>query len=201
MRAAAGRGIFLEGGAAVGKSSLCTELSRRGFRVHFESFVELCERHPHFKPGELVMSFKWGNEMVARMEEFAAGASESSIFFFDRSLLTPYVFARSTSRARLEFYMSLMEEVRSVFPCRAVLLHADKAVVRQRLQDRYDRSTEAEKVIRDSLNEMSDEWVQLINSRYEELRDKSAFDLTLDTSRGSIEDNVGELLGALERHG
>ncbi len=194
------RFVFLEGGAAVGKSSLCEELSRRGYRVHLESFVDLCERHPHFRPGELVMSFKWANEMVARMEEFAASSREPGVYFFDRSLLTPYVFARSTSREKLAFYVSLMQEVRSVFPCRMVLLHADAAVVRQRLQERYDRSTDAEKAIRDNLNEMSDDWVKLINSRYRDLFDSNAFDKMLDTSSGSVDENVDKLLSCVERH-
>jgi|JI10StandDraft_1071094.scaffolds.fasta_scaffold1185829_2 deoxyadenosine/deoxycytidine kinase len=197
------RFVFLEGGPAVGKSSLCQELSKRGFRVHFELFVELCEKHPAFKPGALVMSFKWANEMVARMEEFSLARSSgggSSLFFFDRSLLTPYVFARA-HRDHLAFYVDLMHEVRSVFPCSVVLLKADAETVKKRLLRRYEESTPAEKIIRQNLNEMNDEWVSLINQRYGQLFDQpGVFDMALDTSSATVEENVDQLLSSLEKH-
>ena len=34
--------VFLEGGAATGKSSLCQELLNRNYTVQFENFVKLC---------------------------------------------------------------------------------------------------------------------------------------------------------------
>jgi predicted GTPase len=34
--------VFLEGGAATGKSSLCQELLDRNYTVQFENFVQLC---------------------------------------------------------------------------------------------------------------------------------------------------------------
>jgi deoxyadenosine/deoxycytidine kinase len=192
-----------QGGPAVGKSSLCQELSRRGYRVHFELFVELCERHPSFRPGALVMSFKWANEMVARMEEFRAGTSRSaepSLFFFDRSLLTPYVFARS-HRDHLAFYVDLMHEVRSVFPCSVVLLKTESSTVKSRLLKRYDKSTPAEKEIRKNLNEMNDDWVTLINERYDDLfRQPGVIDFSLDTSSGTVEKCVDNLLSSIQKH-
>ncbi len=193
------RFVFLEGGPAVGKSAICSELSRRGFRVHFELFVDLCEKHPEFRPGGLVMSFLWGNEMIARMEEFNRSRSDG-LFFFDRSLLTPFVFARA-NREHLAFYVDLMQEVRSVFPCSVVLLNAEADTVKSRLMRRYEQSTEAEKEIRQNLGEMNDEWVKLIDERYEELFQRpGVFDMSLDTSVGTVEKTVDELLSKLEKH-
>lgn len=36
--------VFLEGGAATGKSSLCAELEQRGYKVQYEGFVSLCKQ-------------------------------------------------------------------------------------------------------------------------------------------------------------
>ena len=186
--------VFLEGGAGTGKSSICNVLASNGHRVHFESFVELCDLHPQYRPGHFVMSFKWANDMIARMEEFSR--TSQRLVFFDRSLLTPYIFAR-TARDRLGLYTDLMAEVAEVYDCSVVLLHADRPVVRQRLQDRFDRSTDAEKAIRESLNEMSDEFLDTIDSRYEALHQDGAFSFRLDTSEGSVEQVTQRLLDQL----
>ena len=142
------------------------------------------------------MSFKWGNDIISRMEEFSRTSHE--LVFFDRSLLTPYVFARSTPREKLALYVDLMEELKSSYSCSVVLLHADRTVVRNRLLDRYNRSTEAEKVIRQSLNELSEEFVDEINSRYSDLEKSGAFDLKFDTSLGTLEEVTDGLMKTLQ---
>ena len=190
------RFVFLEGAACTAKSSICNVLASRGHRVHFESFIELCDLHPQYRPGQLIMSFKWGNDIISRMEEFSRTSHE--LVFFDRSLLTPYVFARSTPREKLALYVDLMEELKSSYSCSVVLLHADRTVVRNRLLDRYNRSTEAEKVIRQSLNELSEEFVDEINSRYSDLEKSGAFDLKFDTSLGTLEEVTDGLMKTLQ---
>lgn len=196
MRRAGPRFVFLEGAAGTGKSSICTELAARGHRVHFESFVELCDLHPQYQPGQLVMSFKWANDIICRMEEFSR--TSQKLVFFDRSLLTPYVYAR-TDRHKLSIYPALMEEMASVFDCSVVLLHTHQDVVQQRLLDRYNRSTPAEKLIRESLNELNQDFVAQINARYEELANAGAFRFRFDTSKGSPAENTDGLLERLEK--
>jgi hypothetical protein len=78
-----------------------------------------------------------------------------------------------------------------------VLLHTDKKVVKQRLVDRYDQSSEAEKVIRQSLNELNDDFIDKINNRYEALEKKGVFSLKFDTSKGSIEEVTENLMKEL----
>ena len=52
------RFVFLEGGAATGKSSVCKELATRGFTVQFENFVELCAANSRYEAsGSVLVGF------------------------------------------------------------------------------------------------------------------------------------------------
>lgn len=184
--------VFLEGGAGVGKSSLCSALASRGHPVHFEGFVELCKEYPDYDPGGLVTSFKWANAMLQRMELFSSSSS-SPILFFDRSLLTPYVYNRHVHQ-ELDFYVDLMREVQRSYRCSLVLVFAEPKVVRQRLLDRYEHSSDEQKAVRRALNELNEAFIEKINARYEDLNARGVFTLKFDTSKGSIDELADKLI-------
>lgn len=183
--------IFLEGGAGVGKSSLCDVLARK-YPVHFESFVELCNEHKEYDPGGIMMSFKWSAKIIERMEAFSRDPAHS-IIFFDRSLYTPYVFSRTN--ANLSLYIDLMRELKQTYNCSVVLCVADAHVIRDRLWDRYNRGTAEEKQIRMQLNELNEEFLDKIRHRYETLNKQGAFSLKFDTSHGTVEELAEKLVG------
>lgn len=84
-----------------------------------------------------------------------------------------------------------------MYNCEVVLLHTDRDVVKQRLIDRYNQSSEAEKAIRQSLDELNDDFIDKINARYENLDQKGVFSLKFDTSKGSIAEVTNNLLNVL----
>ena len=55
MTRTAPRFVFLEGGAATGKTSVCEELAARQYTVRFENFVELCAANTRYEPSGSVM--------------------------------------------------------------------------------------------------------------------------------------------------
>ena len=67
-------------------------------------------------------------------------------------------------------------------------------MVRQRLWDRYNAGSDAEKAIRRQLGEVDDEYIARIDARYAQLKRDNWFDLCLRTDQLDVEKTADELL-------
>lgn len=109
-----------------------------------------------------------------------------------RSLYTPFVFTRGNRATGI--YPQLMDEIKQAYNTKVVLCQAQLNIVQSRLQERYDKSSEEEKVIRRNLGETSVDFIRGTDSRYNELLAKGFFELAFDTSEGSVEELADKLL-------
>jgi len=178
--------VFIEGVAATGKSTICKTLGSNGYTVRFEQFVELCEQNPMYSPEGSVLPTKWICAIFSSIEKFVKQyetdrqAFKDDLVFFDRSLLTPYIYTRG--KLNNLFACDAMNEIRQVFNCSSILCEASEDVIRNRLQQRYNAGSPQEQEIRLKLGELNDEYQRSIAHRYEELKSEGWFDDTLDTS-------------------
>jgi hypothetical protein len=72
--------IFLEGGAATGKSTIINYLDRMGYRVKIETFVALCEKvnllkisqqkNPRYLPQGTILPMKWMCSIFHALEDY-----------------------------------------------------------------------------------------------------------------------------------
>ena len=121
------------------------------------------------------------------------GQGAGEVVFIDRSFLTPYIYERDLKN---DYVLDAMREVKQVFRCKVVLCKAPFEVIKQRLIDRYERGSEEEKEIRESLGELNDMYVQTIVNKYKRLEREGWFELSLDTS-GELNEVTQSLLATV----
>ena len=179
--------VFLEGPAGVGKTSICNLLSKNGFNVRFEKFVELCDANPIYSPIGSIMSIKWVSTLLSSLENYNKEQNTETtikypnIVFIDRSLLSPYIYARGSLNNY--YVLDAMKEVKQVFNCTVVLCKTDYSIMRDRLKSRYDRGDEQEKEIRKSLGELNENYLHYIVNRYKRLEREGWFELSIDSGK------------------
>jgi len=222
------RFVFLEGEAATGKSTICQILKSRGYTVQFEDFVELCKLNSRYNPQGSIVSIKWVCSQFLAMERFIQQHEENltnnqknnntnpplnllednnlskklfkgNIVFFDRSLLTPYVYVRNGLN---NFYVrDAMMEIRKTFPCVAFLCKTNRETIVTRLKSRYGQTDDDQtKDIRKSLGELDLSYVDYIHDRYLQLEREGWFDDILDTTAPDAQ-VVDNLLLKLQTYG
>jgi len=180
--------VFLEGGTGVGKSTLTWKLQKMGYNVYFEGFVDLCKQHPHIPPTSATMTLKWSSRLMSHLEEVnrlhAQGKIKGSVAFFDRSFLTPAVYARGLPVA--DFMMQIMQEVRELYSTVTVLCEAEEYAMMKQIAGRMYDASPPEKEVRQALGEEDEEFQRTILRRYEELEQEGHVDLILDTSSSKL---------------
>ncbi len=78
---------------------MTARLQQMGYSVHHENFIELCMRNPEFPAHSLVMQTKWIADLIAGLQRHAAAYERDAscikhgVVFFDRSPLTPAIYA------------------------------------------------------------------------------------------------------------
>ena len=163
--------VFLEGGTGVGKSTLTYKLEKLGYRVVYEGFVDLCRQNPAYPPTSALLTLKWSSALLLHMEraadEHRAGKIKGGVVFFDRSFLTPAVYARGLPVA--DFMQQIMEEVRGAYAVVTVLCEAEAYATQVRVQGRLFDSAPDEKDVRTSLGETDEGFQQEIVARYSDV--------------------------------
>ncbi|KAF0852736.1 mitochondrial P-loop-containing NTPase superfamily member [Andalucia godoyi] len=184
------RFVFLEGCAAVGKSTVCSRLSKMGFSTRLENFVSLCSKYPQYDPAGSCMSLKWTSGLLKSIEQyqeqFARDPSSirHGLVFFDRSFLTPYVYRRdASSNDRNAHLLDMMKEVTKIIPSKIVYCHTELDIIKLRLSQRYMvAAVDEERSIRQKLGEVDDAFIVQTLARYEELEQCSWFSIRLNTT-------------------
>eukprot|EP00277_Geminigera_cryophila_P023886 CAMPEP_0179472012 /NCGR_PEP_ID=MMETSP0799-20121207/52131_1 /TAXON_ID=46947 /ORGANISM="Geminigera cryophila, Strain CCMP2564" /LENGTH=324 /DNA_ID=CAMNT_0021279975 /DNA_START=99 /DNA_END=1073 /DNA_ORIENTATION=+ len=191
--------VFLEGATGVGKSTLTYKLEKMGYRVVYEGFVDLCRIYAAkgYSPTSALLTLKWSSKLLEHMEKaqdaHAKGLIKDDLVFFDRSFLTPAIYARGLPVA--DFMNQVMDEARASYPIVTVMCEADPYATKLRVGGRLFDSKADEKAVRESLGEEDATFQQEIVTRYEEMEKEGHFDLVLNTSSSKLA--LASLLHAL----
>lgn len=191
------RCIFVEGTAAVGKTTVLNELQTLGFQTTTEDFLGICNAYDQYEAGSLVHNVVFLYNQVNLIPRSALPFSEEALaiphgqlHFFDRSPFSSAVYTNDPFVKR--FMVKTMDQITNYHDCLKVLLTAPEDVVNQRINSRFNRSNFEDRLLRRSLGEQNRELQQDIAQRYRELANEGHFDWIIDAT--NFTDTVQALL-------